>query len=152
MTFIVTYSAQNGVDALEVSVVNAFSTEPITPSRVLSISSDRQDALVVGLSDGSIAQIHRGDADETGTLDLTDPISILELLFEGTAAPRCREASDANNDGVIDISDAVWLLSFLFSGGPPPPAPGPPGFPCGDEPDPQDALLGLGCRAYSGCQ
>jgi hypothetical protein len=95
---------------------------------------------------------HRGDPDESGTVSLGDAAFILKHLFQGGSAPGCAEAADANNDARIDVTDAIFLLNFLFTGGPPPPAPGPPGSPCGPEPDFIDALAGLGCATYSPCR
>jgi hypothetical protein len=95
---------------------------------------------------------HRGDPDESGAVSLGDAAFILKHLFQAGPAPGCAESADANNDGRIDVTDAIFLLNFLFTGGPPPPAPGPPGSPCGPEPDFADALAGLGCAKYSPCR
>jgi hypothetical protein len=87
----------------------------------------------------------RGDVDQNGRLDITDPIRIFGALFAGGQEPGCAEAADANDSGKVDISDGIYLLSFLFQGGPPPKAPFPD---CGL--DPLDTGT-LSCASYAGC-
>jgi hypothetical protein len=94
---------------------------------------------------------HRGDADGSGDASIVDALYTFNFLFLDGPVPTCLESADANNDGRIDVSDAIALLNLRFLGGPAPPAPGPPGFPCGPEPDPRDSLFGLGCEAYGRC-
>ena len=86
----------------------------------------------------------RGEANEDGSLDLSDGITVLNYLFTGTAALSCLKAGDSNDSGVLDLSDGVYLLSYLFLGGPAPPAPFPE---CGMDPT-EDAL---DCASYAGC-
>lgn len=66
----------------------------------------------------------RGDANQDGTLDISDPIGILAHLFSG-APVTCNDAVDSNDDGQIDISDAIYMLAHLFAGGPDPKPPYP---------------------------
>ena len=80
----------------------------------------------------------RGDADASGALDLSDPISILRFLFQGGEV-YCNDAADANDDGSIDVTDPIFLLEHLFRGGSTPPAPN--GLP-GKDPTEDD----LDCR------
>jgi hypothetical protein len=80
----------------------------------------------------------RGDANRDGSVDLTDPLLILNALFAGAAAP-CADASDVNDDGRVNVTDAVYALEFLFAGGSPPGAPHPDAGV-----DPTDD--GLGCE------
>ncbi len=67
----------------------------------------------------------RGDADLNGTVELTDIIFTLSVLFLGGKSLPCLDAADANDVGEVDISDPIFLLKFLFIGGPPPPSPFP---------------------------
>jgi len=76
----------------------------------------------------------RGDSNEDGALDISDPISELGFLFQGGPAPDCIEGLDANSDRAIDISDAIFLLAFLFGPGPPPIQP----IPCGPGNEPRN--------------
>ncbi|HVR75571.1 MAG TPA: hypothetical protein VMT52_14645, partial [Planctomycetota bacterium] len=93
-------------------------------------------------------QFHRGDADDNGSLQLTDAVRILGFLFLGGPAPTCLEAADADDNGSLQLTDAVRILGFLFLGGPPPAPPGPPPSPCG--PDPAGSP-DLGCDSYTSC-
>ena len=91
---------------------------------------------------------HRGDADGSGDLQLTDGVFILSWLFLQGETPPCMDAADSDDSETIELTDAVLVLSFLFLGGGPPPEPGPPGGPCGLDPG-GDAVLG--CESYTGC-
>ena len=101
---------------------------------------------------GAVPRFHRGDPDGSGSADVGDAVSLLNHLFQGTPAPSCLESADVNNDGALDVSDPIALLRYLFLGGDAPAKPGPPGLPCGPEPDLLDAHVGLGCKEYLGCK
>lgn len=74
----------------------------------------------------------RGDANDDGKFDISDPSFILEYLFRKGPEPHCLIAADADDSDAINITDAVYLFRYLFKGGEPPPAP----FPgCGIDPD-----------------
>lgn len=80
----------------------------------------------------------RGDIVEDGSLNLTDPVGLLNSLFGSGEALTCADAADVNDDGTLNLTDAVFLLQHLFSDGSEPP---PPPFP---EPglDPTEDALG----------
>ena len=65
----------------------------------------------------------RGYVNGDFTRDISDGISILVHLFQGTNEPVCYNAADTNDDGKYDLSDSVYLFSFLFVGRAPPPEP-----------------------------
>lgn len=67
-----------------------------------------------------VVRILRGDADCDARLGLSDAVSILGGLFQGSGPPCCQEAGDVNRDLSVDLGDAVHLLNHLFRGGPPP--------------------------------
>lgn len=82
----------------------------------------------------------RGDADLSGSVQLTDAVVILMALFLGGAQLECLDAADANDVARVDISDPIFILHYLFMGGPEPPPP---------FPDPGAALspqTSLGCE------
>ena len=87
----------------------------------------------------------RGDVNQDGTLDISDPTAIIAGLFLGNdeALVACLDASDANDDGAVDLADPLTLLTFLFVGG----VPVPPPSDCGDDPNPDP----LDCLEYAGC-
>jgi hypothetical protein len=77
-----------------------------------------------GLFDGTVTlepvdvpHYIRGDLDESGTVDIGDPIALLAYLFQGGAAPWCTAAGDVDGSGGIDIGDPIEALQYLFAGG-----------------------------------
>jgi len=62
----------------------------------------------------------RGDADNSGAVDISDVVYVIAYIFSGGESPDPIEAGDANCDGSCDISDAVHLIAYIFSGGAPP--------------------------------
>jgi hypothetical protein len=61
----------------------------------------------------------RGDANCDGALNMSDPVSTLNMLFLSGPGACCGAASDANGDLVIDLTDPIVLLSHLFWGADP---------------------------------
>jgi hypothetical protein len=59
----------------------------------------------------------RGDANDDGNVDVSDPVRILVRLFAGGAPFACDDAADANDDGGVTLADAVYVLDFLFRRG-----------------------------------
>lgn len=66
----------------------------------------------------------RGDAEPNLSINISDPITILNHLF---VAPNfdCDDAGDANDDGSLNLADALYLLNHLFQSAPPPKPPYP---------------------------
>ena len=84
------------------------------------VSRDQNRVTFIGLEtmvfDGTPFQ--RGDANDDGRLNISDPSFILTVLFRGTGTePACQDAADANDSGAIDLSDAVLLFNYLFRAG-----------------------------------
>ena len=73
----------------------------------------------------------RGDFNDDASVNIGDPIAILDYLFTAREEPRCLDAGDSNDDGCVDITDPVYLLNFLFAGTVSPRAPFPD---CGEDP------------------
>jgi hypothetical protein len=94
-------------------------------------------------------RFRRGDANDDGTLNISDGIFVLGFLFGGTTAPGCMESANSNDDLNVDLTDGIYVFNHLFLGGPALPPPGPPGEPCGV--DPLDSVSRLGCDDYSSC-
>ncbi|MBI4586105.1 MAG: VCBS repeat-containing protein [Planctomycetes bacterium] len=94
---------------------------------------------------------HRGDPNNDGAADITDPILVLEFLFLGEEAPSCLEAADFNNNGTVDITDAISELEFLFLTGSPPSPPGAPPSLCGPDPDAPGSPGDIPCVKYTSC-
>ena len=62
-------------------------------------------------------RFRRGDVNADGRIDISDPMSMLNVLFLGDDTSRCDKAADANDDGSVDVADAVYMLAHLFDGG-----------------------------------
>jgi hypothetical protein len=56
-----------------------------------------------------------GDADGTGTLDVSDVFYLINALFAGGPAPL--KSADANGDGKVDVADVFYLINYLFAAG-----------------------------------
>ncbi|MEE8143404.1 MAG: hypothetical protein V3T77_09915 [Planctomycetota bacterium] len=93
---------------------------------------------VIGISDGvettpatcfvevpTYLPFLRGDATADGFLDISDGITILNYLFEGTPAAGCLDAIDADDNGEHNVADAIVVLLYLFASGNPLPMPFP---------------------------
>ena len=61
-----------------------------------------------------------GDANYDGTMDVGDPVFIINYCFRGGPPPPCLNAADANNDCQVNLGDAVFLISRIFRFGPAP--------------------------------
>lgn len=100
------------------------------------------DAEVCELRVGGIVpspRIRRGDADVDGTIQLSDPVQLLNFLFLAGAVPACLDATDFDDNGEVDITDAIASLQYQFLQGPPPAPPGP--GQCGLDPIAEDPAL-----------
>jgi len=67
----------------------------------------------------------RGDCNQDGMLNISDPLFLLYSMFGGGEIPSCLEAADSNGDCRITIADPIWTLYFLFAGGAAPAQPFP---------------------------
>jgi len=57
----------------------------------------------------------RGDANESGDVDVADALRILNVLFLGGELA-CQDAADVDDNGVVNITDGIRILNFLFLG------------------------------------
>lgn len=117
------------------------------------LASGAEDRDLNGIPDSCEPRplFHRGDANADGAADTSDAIFIFGFLYLGTTALGCREAADANGDGAVDLSDGIFIFGYKLLGSREPPAPGPPGQPCGVDPDMPDSPGDLGCDSYAPC-
>jgi hypothetical protein len=98
-----------------------------------------------------VGRFHRGDSNNDGKHNISDPVNTLNVLFLGTGNITCQEAADSNDDGKVNISDPVNSLNVLFlgTGEVPPPLPPEALTPCSTDPTPD--VPPLGCTGYSHC-
>jgi hypothetical protein len=106
-------------------------------SPCLGTGKDGSDMGALSVPAPPVTVFIRGDSDESGAVDISDPIHSLEYLFLNGPAPACRDRIDANDDGGLNISDPVFTLVHLFGGGGPPPPPFPDP---GPDPTPDEVL------------
>jgi PKD repeat protein len=58
-----------------------------------------------------------GDANDDGTVNVSDAVWIINYVFVGGDPPSPIESGDANCDGTSNVSDAVWIINYVFVGG-----------------------------------
>ena len=68
----------------------------------------------------------RGDANNDGSIDVSDVVYLITYIFSGGPAPATirngnADGSDADGPNAVDVSDVVYLIAYIFSGGPVPP-------------------------------
>ncbi|MCA8962042.1 MAG: hypothetical protein KDC38_16060 [Planctomycetes bacterium] len=100
---------------------------------------------VVEAGDG-VYQFIRGDVNVDGSVDIADPIALLDWMFIPGAGvpPPCADSADGNDDGAIDTADVIFMLyAWFVPGSPQIPAP----IVCGGDPTPD----GLGCDDFPIC-
>ncbi len=61
-----------------------------------------------------------GDANFDGTINIGDPVYLVNYIFKSGPTPIPYPSGDANSDGSINIGDAVFLINYIFHSGPPP--------------------------------
>ena len=86
----------------------------------------------------------RADVNADETVNLSDSIRLLDILFAGAEGSGCLGATDSNDDGRVNLSDVIAILEHLFQGAPALPD---PFFQCGPDPTSDD----LGCTEYLPC-
>ena len=107
-------------------------------------SGASQDSNSNGLPDECETQFMRGDVNVNGSVDVTDPIFVLQYVIGTGPTPTCLDSADINNDNQLDITDPISLLQYLFLASTPPAA---PFNTCGIDPD----GISIGCDSYSNC-
>ena len=61
-----------------------------------------------------------GDADHSGSVNISDAIYIINYAFRAGAPPYFMNEADANADCSLNISDAVYIINYAFRAGAPP--------------------------------
>ncbi len=61
-----------------------------------------------------------GDASGDATIDIGDPVYLINYIFKSGPAPDPECVGDANGDDTNDIGDAVYLINYIFKSGPAP--------------------------------
>jgi hypothetical protein len=58
-----------------------------------------------------------GDADDNGTINISDPVCLIAYIFGGAPAPSPICLGDADGNNSVNVSDAVFLIAYIFGGG-----------------------------------
>ncbi len=58
-----------------------------------------------------------GDANNSGMINISDVVYLINYIFSGGSAPDPIESGDANCSSLVNISDAVYLINYIFAGG-----------------------------------
>ncbi|MEM7230649.1 MAG: right-handed parallel beta-helix repeat-containing protein, partial [Planctomycetota bacterium] len=104
-----------------------FSLAPGSPC--IDAGRDGEDIGAIPFDGPSPGTFLRGDANESGRVDISEAIAVLNFLFLGADGPACRDRLDADDNGNVNITDGIVVLNYLFGGGDPFPPPFPqPGF------------------------
>lgn len=72
-------------------------------------------------ADGTL--LVNGDADNSGQVNITDAVYLINYIFAGGPAPSPMSLGDADGTGQLNITDAVYLINYIFAGGPAPKCP-----------------------------
>ena len=114
-------------------------------------SQSRYVVFVMVIAAGiATAETHfiRGDANQDGFFDISDPIYTIYYLYPCLQEPPvlgCLKAADLKDDGTVDLVDVMYGLRYLFiSGDNPPKHPYPE---CREDLTPDD----LTCEWYDPC-
>ncbi|MBI4586788.1 MAG: hypothetical protein HY717_22465 [Planctomycetes bacterium] len=106
----------------------------------------RVDAVIQAPQGPPAKTFRRGDVDNSGAVDISDPINELHSLFLGDFDITCQDAADFDDSGEVDITDAINSLLWQFGGGLIAPPPGP--FNCGADLTPDKTAPDIGCESY----
>ena len=70
----------------------------------------------------ALLAISRGDADNSGEVDILDVTYIINYLYKSGPEPEPHPLmADAEGDGDIDILDSNYIINYLYKNGSPPP-------------------------------
>jgi hypothetical protein len=58
-----------------------------------------------------------GDANADASINVGDPVYLINYIFKDGPGPQPHASGDANCDGTVDVGDAVTLINYIFKGG-----------------------------------
>ena len=64
--------------------------------------------LIPSITVASDAPFRRGDVNDDGGVDISDPIGVLDYLFNGSQAIDCLDATDVNDTG-----PSIWPMPSI---------------------------------------
>jgi hypothetical protein len=81
---------------------------------------DQADGDANGTGDACDAGGACGDADGNGMVNISDPVFLINYIFNSGFPPNPLCSADATGEGIVNISDIVDLINYVFIGGEPP--------------------------------
>ncbi len=87
--------------------------DEVATTIVETLLADRELGAVF-LAVEELGEFIRGDANGSGTVDISDAVAILRFLFLDRGVVSCLDAADADDNGLLDITDAINILVHLF--------------------------------------
>lgn len=60
--------------------------------------------------------VPKGDADNSGSITISDAVWLTNFIFAGGPAPGVLGSGDMDCNGIVTIGDAVAIVTFIFSG------------------------------------
>ncbi|MFH2056001.1 MAG: dockerin type I repeat-containing protein, partial [bacterium] len=106
--------------------VNAYCAPGTTGGVLNWVTLSATATSAIGVADQDSCQVkvflQRGDADNDGSINITDAVYIIAYIFSSGPAPLPVDlAGDADCDDITNIADAVAIIDYIFSGGEYPP-------------------------------
>lgn len=81
---------------------------------------DQDGAVTRSLNLLSFRTMLCGDANNDGSVSVTDAVYVINYIFVGGAPPQPYAMGDVNCDQSVNISDAVLIINYIFVSGKPP--------------------------------
>jgi hypothetical protein len=94
-----------------------------TVNNIILTATAHHDSGVTGTDSLPIQiVVLNGDANNDGSINVSDAVSIINYVFTGGQEPQPELLQgDSNCDGSVNVSDAVLIINYVFVGGEPPP-------------------------------
>ncbi len=121
-TILVIAAGQCFLDHTDVVAAAVREMEDAIFSPVLNCVFERSRNILLGA-------ITCGDADTSGSVNISDAVFLIQYIFAGGPPPNPLEAGDADCSGGINMSDVVYLIQYIFAEGPAPCDPNDDGIP-----------------------
>lgn len=61
-----------------------------------------------------------GDANGDESVNIGDPVYLINYIFKSGPPPFCMNEGDANGDCAVNIGDPVYIINYIFKSGAPP--------------------------------
>ncbi|MCP4566912.1 MAG: hypothetical protein GY841_04960 [FCB group bacterium] len=79
-----------------------------------------RDALTILSNPYASGVVYCGEANSDGSLNIGDPVFVINYIFKDGPAPVPLCRGEANGDSSLNIGDVVYVINYIFKDGPPP--------------------------------